>query len=642
MALLTGLCSCRKNLLDVQPTNLLTTDQIVSSDATISAFMASLYRDMPIEDFSFCKGVFWTFPDSGNQYTADWSDEAAQQFAYSMNSGIYDILYKAIRNVNSFISLVTATTNFPAAQQAQYIAEAKFVRAYYYFGLVKYYGGVPIVLNIPATPVPLPRNKEVEVYNLIKTDLDAAVAGLPALAPGYLSSNTTVNNVSYGYGRANKWVALALEARAMLHGGSIGMFAANDPNYVLGIATFNGIVGVDPTNATIYMQAAYDAANAIITGKVGTVQYTPAFSLYQKYSSPGVATPANAANFAQNFQYLFYDTKQGDSNSESIFNKGYDYATSKNYTHSEDLQVLPHGIESAVGYGNALMPTNDLQEKFEMIDGSSPLIGGTILPGSGGVVGTQYHYASMNAPFAGKDPRFNGTLVANGSFFRGATITAQKGVILATKQINGNNYSQFFDTKTTSTAYKTFQADPSKFPAGDTYIVGTGNSGTGDQCAWLKKWTDPVTDIVLIRDYTSRTSWMDMRYGEVLLDAAEASFELGHATSESLGWVNQIRARAGIPALGTISRALIRHERCVEFAYENKTFWDYIRWRAFSTDFTARVEYNLDCYWDIDTSDYVYIKVAGSTRTYTYKSYYNDIPGGDLSTDALLVHNPGY
>jgi hypothetical protein len=632
MMILTGLCSCRKNLLDVQPTNLLTNAQIMTNDASVTAYMASLYRDLPMEDFSFCEGSFWRFPDGGNQYLANLTDEAQTQWNNPgpiLNVNVYDVLYKAVRNVNTFISLMQATTNFPAAQQAQYIAEAKFIRAYYYYGLVKNYGGVPLVLTVPATATPLPRNKETDIYDQIKKDLDDASAGLPAVKAGFLSTTTSVNGVSYGYGRANKYVALALEARAMLHAGSIGFFTANDPNYAAVIGSYNGICGVDAAHGQTYMQAAFDASAQIIASGV--------FQLYTKYAGPGLATAATAADYAKNFQYLFYDTKQGDSNTESIFNRGYDFATSNSYTHSQDLETLPHAIQSAIGYGNALQPTADLMEKFENIDQSSPIIAPTPT--------LLYHFPNQNTPFALKDPRFNGTFVANNTAYRGTVITAQRGVILGGAQLSSSNYAQYFDTKVGSSTYKQFNADPTKFNAGDTYIVGSGNSSNGDQSAWLKKWGDPITDISLIHDYSSRTSWMDLRYGEVLLDYAEASFELGHATTESLAVINQLRARAGIFALTAVSRAIIRHERLVETPFENKNWWDYVRWRSFATDFNNRQEYNIQCWFDIDTNDYVYIKVNdGGPRIFNYKYYYADIPSQDVSTDALLVpnHNPGY
>jgi hypothetical protein len=159
----------------------------------------------------------------------------------------------------------------------------------------------------------------------------------------------------------------------------------------------------------------------------------------------------------------------------------------------------------------------------------------------------------------------------------------------------------------------------------------------------LKKWTDPVTDITLIHDWTSRTSWLDMRLGEVLLIYAEASFELGRDPSEAMGAINQLRDRAGMPPLTAIDRAAIRHERMVELAFENKTYWDYIRWRTLTVDFSLRQEYGLDIYYDIDTHDYVFYKMpVGGTKTYQPKQYYFQIPAAERSANPLLIDNPGY
>jgi hypothetical protein len=139
-----------------------------------------------------------------------------------------------------------------------------------------------------------------------------------------------------------------------------------------------------------------------------------------------------------------------------------------------------------------------------------------------------------------------------------------------------------------------------------------------------------------------------LRYGEVLLDFAEASFELGKGTTEAMNAINQLHARAGLALLTTVDRATIRHERFVELAYENKNFWDYIRWRTLTKDFVNRQQYGLQIYYDIDTQDWVLRKVPGNTRNYQAKFYYADIPAQDLATDPLFAkqpnggHNPGY
>jgi hypothetical protein len=203
----------------------------------------------------------------------------------------------------------------------------------------------------------------------------------------------------------------------------------------------------------------------------------------------------------------------------------------------------------------------------------------------------------------------------------------------------GTRTKQYFDTTN-----KTFTLTASA----KTPYFGTGNSSgdgssTSSQTFWLKKWTDPVTDISLITSYTSRTSWLDLRLGEVLLNYAEASFELGHDPSEALGAINQLRGRAGMPLYTSVDRNTIRHERLVELAFENKTYWDYVRWRTLTTDFSLRQLYGLDIYYDIDTHDYVFTKVpVQGPKTYLDKAYYFQIPAAERAADQLLIDNPGY
>jgi hypothetical protein len=621
---LAGFCSCRKNALNIPPTNLISQSGIFSSSASLDAYFASLYSDLPMEDYSFCNGSYGGFPGGGNQYTANWTDEANDsQSSDGKLTDVYSKIYQAIRAVNNLITLLPSQGNFTKQQINGWLGEAKFIRAYDYFALVKYYGGVPLLLTVQTTAVPLPRNKEVEIWNQIKADLESAEALMNAatLPNGY-------------YGRATKWAAFALEARAMLHAGSIGMFD-NTGN----LGESGGLNGVDAASGQAYMQAAYNAADSVV--KSG------AFSLYMKYPT----------DLVQNFQYLFYDDQQGTSNSEGIFYRGYDYATTQR-THSEDLMVLPHAIQSSTGYGNRLLPSMDIVEKFQNKDGSSGAIGADKGYNTTNNMNIQLHYPSMSAPFANKDPRFAGTIITPGTAFRnsaslgslqGGWITSQRGVINNGTIYNGSNYAQFFNPTN-----NTFTASTGPTPA-PPLVWGTGNSAGSptdlgqDDAFWLKKWTDPVTDISLIHDYTSRTSWLDLRYGEVLMDFAEASFELGHSTSEALAAVNQIRARAGMPAYPSITQDLIRNERLVEFAFENKSYWDYIRWRTLTTAFSNRQEYGLRIYWDMDTQDYVFLKIPSAVKTYINRDYYFDIPANDISSAGTTIskqanggHNPGY
>ena len=81
-----------------------------------------------------------------------------------------------------------------------------------------------------------------------------------------------------------------------------------------------------------------------------------------------------------------------------------------------------------------------------------------------------------------------------------------------------------------------------------------------------------------------------MRYSDVLLMKAECeSLRAGGSQPTAIGLINQVRARAGVPALATtltkdqVFKALI-HERKVELAGEQVRFDDIIRWGIASTE----------------------------------------------------------
>ena len=69
------------------------------------------------------------------------------------------------------------------------------------------------------------------------------------------------------------------------------------------------------------------------------------------------------------------------------------------------------------------------------------------------------------------------------------------------------------------------------------------------------------------------------RLAEAYLIAAEASFELKGSTTESLGYINAIRERAGVQPLTALTFENIVHENHVEFAFEGHRWWDLKRWR---------------------------------------------------------------
>jgi hypothetical protein len=116
----------------------------------------------------------------------------------------WNTLYKAVRRANVVIEKVPAI-NMDETLRNRYVGEARFLRAVFYFDLVRAWGGVPLLVSVD--PQVLPRSSEEDVYEFIEEDLLFAINNLPA-KPDYGSSTNL--------GRATKGAAQALLAKVYL------------------------------------------------------------------------------------------------------------------------------------------------------------------------------------------------------------------------------------------------------------------------------------------------------------------------------------------------------------------------------------------------------------------------------------------
>ncbi len=114
--------------------------------------------------------------------------------------------YRSINLANQIIDNIPSI-EMDATLKARYIAEAKFIRAFNYFRLVRAFGGVPLRLSLPKDPSEynIPRASREQVYAAIEQDLNDAASVLPQ---------------SYGpadVGSATKGAALALHAKVAMY-----------------------------------------------------------------------------------------------------------------------------------------------------------------------------------------------------------------------------------------------------------------------------------------------------------------------------------------------------------------------------------------------------------------------------------------
>jgi hypothetical protein len=98
----------------------------------------------------------------------------------SRTDGVWTSLYQAIRNANLVITNAPNSSKASREEIEKYVAEAKFVRAFCYYQMVRNWGPLPLRTETNMMESDVARSPESDVYNLILTDLEYAESHLPA------------------------------------------------------------------------------------------------------------------------------------------------------------------------------------------------------------------------------------------------------------------------------------------------------------------------------------------------------------------------------------------------------------------------------------------------------------------------------
>ena len=249
-AMLTLACACNK-VLDEQPRTFYEPG-FFKTEAGVQGGLTSLYRSLRLV---YGQGYYFNSLETGtDEYTYGWS--ADNNFKDADLSGVgsltpsscrsevlWNMAFGTINTANGIIENATES-----GLDAQYIAEAKFFRAFFYFQLVKTFGGVPLDLGageLKFNSIPSRvsvRNTVPEVNDKIFADLVDAEKDLPA------TDRMT--------GTATKTAARLVLAQAYL---TYAWWLENPK----GIPTYPEC-SRDASEASSYFQKAYDTALAAI------------------------------------------------------------------------------------------------------------------------------------------------------------------------------------------------------------------------------------------------------------------------------------------------------------------------------------------------------------------------------------------
>ncbi|WP_316801257.1 RagB/SusD family nutrient uptake outer membrane protein [Pedobacter frigidisoli] len=619
VAVLSFAQSCKKDsdFLDKKPTSTLAVDAVWKDPNLVLSVLGDLYDTFP--DFQRTES-WWLFADFDEGFASAGGDYFRHQnIDYNYDSWNYWD-YGYIRQLNLFLKRGEEATELAAADKARLIAEARFIRAGVYFEMVKRMGGVPIITvpleyDYSGNPeyLQFPRAKESEVYDFVIAELEAIKSILP--------------DDGGQKARATKGAALAMKARAALYAASSAKYGYSQ------LSLPGGEVGIPASAASGYYTKALNAAKELINGGK--------YSLYTK--NP---------NLSENFASLFTDKA---NNPEVIFVK--DYKLKTNRTHGFTIDNQPRS-SAEEAQGGRLNPSLNLVQSFEKLDNTYASLAS--VDGSGNAI----YYTNIGDIFAGRDARLAGTVILPGSQFKSKTVDIWAGYQLGDGSIvTGNAFAQTRDNVLPGIT-------------GSVQVVGGDGPVDGLEFSaqsgfYVRKYLDPAPGSGQIGT-RSEVWWVRYRYAEVLLNAAEAAFELGDAATAAQ-YMKPVRDRAGLTTALTaanISFDRIVHERKVELAFEGHELWDMKRWRIAdkvwngsnmsTTDFinatnigsATRTSTQVFGLWpykyynpgNVNNGKYIFkvIKPSRVTAAHRFRlgNYYSMIPQGVLNGNPKIVRNP--
>ena len=675
------LISCQDMYLP--PKNTLTDEDLMSSEAGLSIYMSRMYSQMPWEDFKYM--AQWGLPRRsswlgclGVEGTGEAVNRDGVTTAFrGEDDPWWGSSYSLIRDANKLIEgLPLYKDNYSnEAVYNDYIGQAYFVRAYSYYQMARRYGGVPLVTEViqyPASSDKLERyrSSEEDTWNQILADFDMAAE---LMQP---------ESALRGY--ANKYVALAFKAEAMLYAGSVAKYNSTVSGNLTGIGSKsdNRVIGFGDNAQELsakWFAEAYKAAREVMT--------EGGYSLYMKAWAAG----DKAAQY-RNMVDMWSDL----ASPENILVREYEYPT---LAHGLDAYSSPFLWHSPLAGGTC--PTLDFVELF---DGLEYHQNGT-LKLTTGTSNDKGEYLLFDSPmdlFANAEPRLRAYVIFPMDEFRKEVIEVRAGIFTGGSDghvplLFGDNYSygaaqmKYADLQAYKGSDKTLYLGAQPTSGIEMVEVdGQQMPATGTCGVWQEYYESTITGLHL-RKYLSEDMTVEdigegksdqpfilMRYADVLLAAAEAAVELSLAGEScpvqgddmlavATEAINAIRKRAGADLLTSSlsadeeSRNIVRRERRKELAFEHKTKWDLRRWRVqhegakelfwgvekdediFSSGSKYRFRALYPFYSSVNDKyffDAHFVNVRPQEFEFNTIDYYFAIPSGEVSKSAYIDQQP--
>ncbi|WP_223551923.1 RagB/SusD family nutrient uptake outer membrane protein [Aestuariivivens sp. NBU2969] len=305
--------------------------------------------------------------------------------------------------------------------------------------------------------------------------------------------------------------------------------------------------------------------------------------LYEgRYSESAVASKQVLDNTSRDLDSDYQSVFVNNGASEVIFDTQF---SDPDKGHWGNLFNTPKSNSSVSGWGGTC-PTQNLVDQYEMKDTG-------LLPAE---AGSGY---DPNNPYDGRDPRFEASILYEGSVWKGVTWEFRPG----------------------------------------------GHAGIQTSGDWTRTGYAMKKMIQEDRNHGEQSTqhWIHVRLAEVYLNYAEALIESGTSLDLAVDAINAVRERADMPPIvvGSQSelRTRVRRERRVELAFEEHRFWDIRRW-GIAGDSEVLTIYRVDM--DANGALIDDGKDVWETRNWDNANFKFPIPQGEIDKNPNLTQNSGY
>jgi hypothetical protein len=574
------------------------------------------------------------------------------EYSENEKQATWEKCYRGIRNASTFVSNIDINKEMSAQQIDDYKAQARFVRAYYYWLLLRKYGPVPLLpdegidYTLDYDAIAVPRSSYEECADYIASEMLLAAKGLPAA----LRDATAI-------ARPTRGAALAVRAKALLYAAS-PLANGNDDDYAAELTDDKKRRLLSPSYSEAKWAAAAAAARDVM--ELGIYRlYTAGVRNDGPQWAPATVKPPRDSEFSdrdwpdgwnnidpfESYRSLF-NGSLGAENPELIFTRG------TNQGSENIVAMVIHQLPSIATGWNTHGMTQKQCDAYYMNNGADcPGKDREINRGDGSQRRTGYvtrkdfdegRYRPLledvSLQYAEREPRFYASVAYNGSFWH-----------LGNESRENNRDQQIF------------------------YYRGKGNGYTNTMF-WLRSGIGVMKFVHPDDTYEGRSTGKlrnklepAIRYADVLLIYAEALNELTASHSipswdgstsyivrrdpeEMKRGIRPVRIRAGLPDYSpavygnaTEFRKKLKRERQIELMGEGQRYYDLRRWKD-APDEESLLIYGCNALMTEEQRDLFHTPVAvrDLVSSFSRKMWFWPISHAELKRNKRLTQNPGW